>query len=452
MTQCITQLSLGFFNQRPVVIDFNAPEISSDGGFVLLRQVDDQLGVSRSFADAISDRRDPSRVIHGLQEQCRQRMYGIGLGYEDCNDAEWLRHDPLLKTTCDRLPDDIHGLSSQPTLSRFENGVDWPTLRRLMRWLEASYVESLPSDTTQVILDIDSTDDETHGAQQMSFFHGYYDHYMYHPLLVFDGENGQLITSRLRPGNTHASRQSAGLLARLVRRIKTRFPNAHILVRGDSGFCTPRILDVLEILDRDYGDVDYLLGISRNKVLERLISPAMDTAEEMYRLSTRKVRHFTEFEYSAGSWSHNRLIVAKAERTSLGRNPRFVVTSLRGFPPELIYNAYCQRGQCENNIKDLKNALQADRLSCSSFTANFFRLLLHSGAYRLMYELRNRAAEHSQKLGRAQFDTLRLRLLKVGALVKQSVRRIHIRLPEAFPFAAVFRAIANGLDPPPLAA
>jgi hypothetical protein len=211
-------------------------------------------------------------------------------------------------------------------------------------------------------------------------------------------------------------------------------------------------LDVLETLDRDYGDVDYLLGISRNKVLERLVSPAMDTAEEMYRLSGRKVRHFTEFEYSAGSWSHDRLVVAKAERTSLGRNPRFVVTSLRGFPPELIYNAYCQRGQCENNIKDLKNALQADRLSCSSFTANFFRLLLHSGAYRLMYELRNRATEHSQQLGRAQFDTLRLRLLKVGALVKQSVRRIHIRLPEAFPFAAVFRAIATGLDPPPVTA
>jgi hypothetical protein len=275
---------------------------------------------------------------------------------------------------------------------------------------------------------------------------------MYHPLLVFDGENGQLITSRLRPGNTHASRQSAGLLARLVRRIKRRFPDAHILVRGDSGFCTPKILNVLETLDRDYGDVDYLLGISRNQVLERLASPAMDTAEEMYGYSRRKVRHFTEFEYSAGSWAHDRLVIVKAEHTSLGRNPRFVVTPLRGFPLELIYDAYCQRGQCENNIKDLKNALQADRLSCSSFTANFFRLLLHSGAYRLMYELRNRAGEHSQKLGRAQFDTLRLRLLKVGALVKQSARRIHVRISQAFPFAAVFRAIAAGLDPPPSSA
>ena len=224
MTQCITQLTLGFFGQRPVVVDFDAPEISSDGGLLLLRQVDDVIGVSASFAAAISDKRDPSRVIHDLLEQCRQRMYGIALGYEDCNDADRLRHDPLLKTTCDRLPNDLRGLSSQPTLSRFENSVDWPTLRRLMRWMEASYVDSLPEDTTEVVLDIDSTDDETHGAQQLSFFHGYYDHYMYHPLLLFDGESGQLITVRLRPGNTHASRGAAGMILRLIVRIKKVHP------------------------------------------------------------------------------------------------------------------------------------------------------------------------------------------------------------------------------------
>lgn len=452
MTQCITQLTLGFFKSKPVVIDFDAPEISSDGGFVLVRQVDDMLGVSSSVAEAISDSRDPSRVIHDLQEQVRQRVYGIALGYEDCNDADRLRHDPVLKTSCDRLPDDPVGLSSQPTLSRFENSVDWPTLRRLMRWFEWSYVESLPVDTTEVVLDIDSTADETHGGQQLSFFHGHYDHYMYHPLLVFDGETGQLITSRLRPGNTHASRQAAGMLARIIRRIKGRFPNAHVLVRGDSGFCVPKLLRVLEILDERYGDIDYLLGIARNNVLQHLAEPAMDVAAEIFEASRRKVRHFTEFEYAAGSWPHKRLVIAKAEITALGRNPRFVVTSLKGFPPELIYDAYCRRGQCENNIKDLKNALQADRLSCSSYTANFLRLLLHSAAYRLMFELRTRAHEQSESLGRAQFDTLRLRILKVGVLVKRSVRRIHLRLPRAFPLAHVFRAIAAGLDPPPIAA
>jgi hypothetical protein len=214
----------------------------------------------------------------------------------------------------------------------------------------------------------------------------------------------------------------------------------------------PKVLRVLEVLDQRYGDVDYLLGIAKNRVLERLAEPAMDVAVEMYDTSRRKVRHFTEFTYAAGSWDHERLVIAKAEVTGLGRNPRFVVTSLKGFPPELIYDAYCQRGQCENNIKDLKNALRADRLSCSSYTANFFRLLLHSAAYRLMYELRNRACKYSEILGRSQFDTLRLRILKVGVLVKRSVRRIHLRLPRAFPLAHVFRAIAAGLDPPPLTA
>ena len=208
----------------------------------------------------------------------------------------------------------------------------------------------------------------------------------------------------------------------------------------------------MERLSREYGYVDYLLGIAKNPVLLRLAETAMVSAEEMYQTYRKDVQHFTEFEYAAKTWSHPRLVIAKAERNSYGPNPRFVITSLHGFPPELIYRAYCGRGQCENLIKDLKNALDADRLSCSSFRANFFRLLLHSAAYRLMHELRHLAAEHSDELGRAQFDTLRLRILKVAALVKQSIRRIHVRLPKAFPFAKVFRAIAHSLDPPPLPA
>jgi hypothetical protein len=448
MTQCITQLTLGFLGQQPLVIDFDAPDVSSDGGAILLRQVDGRLGVTRWFAEALSDDRDSSRVVHDRLEQCRQRIYQIGLGYEDCNDSDRLRDDPMLKTVCGRLPKDEHGLSSQPTLSRFENAMDWATIRRLIRGFEESYVASLPADTSEVILDIDATDDETHGAQQLSFFHGYYDHHMYHPLLLFDGESGQLITVKLRPGNTHASRGAATMLARVIKRIKRRFPDVSILVRGDSGFCVPQVLETVERLSREYGDVDYLFGIAKNAVLLRLAEAAMASAEEMYETYGKDVQHFTEFDYAAGSWSHPRLVIAKAEHNSYGPNPRFVITSLRGFPPQLIYRAYCARGQCENLIKDLKNALDADRLSCSSFRANFFRLLLHSAAYRLMHELRCQAAAHSQELGRAQFDTLRLRILKVAALVKQSARRIHVRLPKAFPFARVYRAIASALDPP----
>jgi hypothetical protein len=450
MTQCITQLSLGFLGHRDLVIDFDAPDVSSDGGAILLRQVDDRLGVTRWFSSALCDDRDPAKVIHDRLEQCRQRVFQIALGYEDCNDSDTLRHDPLLKTVCNRLPSDEHGLSSQPTLSRFENSMDWVTIRRLIRAFEETYVASLPDGTAEVVLDIDATDDETHGAQQLAFFHGYYDHWMYHPLLLFDGDSGQLISAKLRPGNTHASSDSASMLARVIRRIKRRFPDAHILVRGDSGFCIPHVLETLEGLDEQYGDVDYLFGIAKNAVLLRKAEAAMEVAAEMHGRYRTSIKHFTDFEYAAGTWSHTRLVIAKAEHNSFGPNPRFVVTSLRGFPPELIYKAYCARGQCENLIKDLKNALAADRLSCPSFQANFLRLLLHAAAYRLMHELRLQAAEHSDELARAQFDTIRLRVLKVAALVKQSVRRIHIRLPLAFPFAKVFRAIADSLDPPPL--
>jgi hypothetical protein len=451
MTQCITQLTLGFLGQQPLVIDFDAPDTSSDAGAILLRQVDNRLGVTEWFAEALCDERDPARVVHDRLEQCRQRIYQIGLGYEDCNDSDTLRHDPLLKTVCGRLPKDEHGLSSQPTLSRYENSMDWVTIRRLIRCFEESYVASLPADTTEVILDIDATDDETHGAQQLSFFHGYYDHHMYHPLLLFDGTSGQLITVKLRPGNTHSSRGAAAMLRRVIRRIKRRFPDVSILVRADSGFCVPQVLETFEELNEQHTDVDFLFGIAKNPVLLRLAESAMATAQEMHSRDRQTVQHFTDFEYAAKTWSHRRLVIAKAEHSALGPNPRFVITSMKGFSPELIYRAYCARGQCENLIKDLKNALAADRLSCSSFRANFFRLLLHSAAYRLMHELRREASKHSDALGRAQFDTLRLRILKVAALVRQSIRRIHVRLPRAFPLAKVFRAIADSLDPPVLA-
>lgn len=352
-----------------------------------------------------------------------------------------------MKTVCDRTPHDPTGLSSQPTLSRFENAPDGATLRRLLEWLEQSYVDALSPQTEVIVLDIDATDDETHGAQQMSFFHGFYDHYMYHPLLVYDGETGQLVSALLRPGNTHAGRGAIGLLRRLVRRLRRRFPELGIVVRGDAGFALPRLMAELERLG-----VDYLIGIAKNRVLKRLAAPAMELAEELFALCSHTVQRFSSFDYAARSWPHLRHIVAKAEHATQGPNPRFVVTTLRGFDPETLYHAYIQRGQCELWIKDFKNAVQADRLSCCTFAANFFRLLLHAAAYRLLHALRREVARDSAQLGRAQFDTLRLRLLKVAALVSQSVRRICVRLPRAFPFRTVFAALASRLDAPLLPA
>ena len=450
MTECIAPLRLSLPGQLPLFVEFEAPEISSDAGVLLLRQVDDQLGLTLGLASCLRDERAPSRVLHSRHEQVRQRVFQIALGYEDGNDADRLRHDPLLKTACDRAPKDGVGLSSQPTLSRLETSVGPAALRRLMRQLERSYVASLPVEQEVVILDIDSTDDATYGAQQLSFFHGYYDQHMYHPLLVFDGDTGELITVRLRPGNTHASKGAAGILRRLIRKIRRRCPRSQIVVRGDSGFCVPKILRVLERLNATLGGVDYLLGMAKNSRLVKLLEPTLEQARKIceQRLGATVTR-FATLRYAAHTWTRKRLLVGKAEHSRRGANPRFVITTLEGFDPETLYRAYCHRGQCELWIKDLKNALAADRLSCTAFAANFFRLLLHAAAYRLMQALRRQTQSASPQLGKAQFDTLRLRLLKVAALVRQSTRRILIQLPTAYPQAALFRQLLELLQPRP---
>jgi hypothetical protein len=442
MTECVAQITLNFYDPKPVEVAFDAPEMSSDGGALLLRQVDDQLGLSRWFAAELPDDRAHSKTAHQRREQVRQRLYQIALGYEDCNDADTLRHDPLLKTVCDREPDDAGGLSSQPTLSRFENAVGMRTIKRLLTQFEQRWVAALAADTEVVVLDIDSTDDPTHGAQQLSFFHGYYDHHIYHPLLIFD-DTGELVTAILRPGNTHAARGAGPVLERLIRRIKARVPAAQIVVRGDAGFGIARVIEQLERLDRELGGIAYLFGMAKNPVLLRLAQPALEAAAATFETTHTKVREVTTTRYAAQTWTHPRDTLVKAEYTAKGPNPRFVVTNIEGFDAQLLYDAYCQRGQCENLIKDLKNALRADRLSCSRFVANFFRLLLHAAAYRLMLALRRAAHAVHRDLGRQQFDTIRLRVLKVAALVRHSVRRVLVQLPRSFPCAAVFRLLAQ---------
>lgn len=439
-TECIPQLTLPFHPDLAIDIRFDAPEISSDAGVLLVREIDDTLDLTRGFAACLPDRRAQHRVVHSRHEQVRQRVYQIVQGYEDCNDADRLRHDPLFKAACDRTPQDPVGLSSQPTLSRFENAWGRRTLSGLVQWLENSYVKSLPRDQQVVILDIDATDDETHGQQQLSFFHGYYDHYMYHPLLVYDGSSGNLITSILRPGNRHASRGAMATLRRLIKKIRRRCPQAGIVVRGDSGFCMPKILRGLERLNQQLGGVDYLFGIAKNSRLGRALEPTLAEVRARQTGSQKEVL-YTSFSYAALSWHRARWIIAKAEVNAKGDNPRYLITTLKGFEPEMLYRAYCERARSENWIKDFKNALSADRLSCSSFAANTLRLLLHAVAYRLMHALRQQLEPIDPWLGRAQFDTLRLHLLRTAAQVTQSTRRILVRLPRQFPRARAFRQL-----------
>jgi hypothetical protein len=443
-TPCLPQLRLDFHPQRPVDLSFDAPQTSSDGGLLLLRQLDERLGLCARLAACVPDARDARRVVHDRLEQVRQRVLAIALGYDDQNDAACLRHDPLWRVACDRRPDDARGLSSQPTLSRLEHAASARDVVRLQRQLEADYVASLPEATSVVVLDLDSTSDPTHGQQPLAFFHGHYGLSMYFPLLVFDGE-GRLVSVRLRPGNAGNNRYATPLLVRLVRAIKARFPAAQVVVRADSGFCTPRLLEALEALDRALGDVDYVLGMEKNARLQAALAPALAEAAARARPGA-PARLFTAFAYRARRWSRERYVVGKAEQLGDKPNPRFVVTTLAHVPPRMLYeNGYCGRGEAENRIKDFKNALGGDRLSCTTYVANAFRLLVHAFAYRLLDALRAEVAACAPALGRAQFDTLRLRLLKTAALVRTSVRRIAVALPAAFPFAHVFARVATRL-------
>lgn len=437
-TGCIPPIELQF-QRRRLVIASDAPRISSDGGAVLLRQLDDRLGLTARLAELLPDDRARERCRHDRLEQLRQRVYQIVLGYEDCNDADQLRHDAALRLACGAES----ALSSQPTLSRFENAITGRELKALWRELERDYVAQLDPDSELIVLDADGTDDPTHGNQQLSFFHGFYDQHMFHPLLVFDGTSGQLVTALLRPGKAHAAKGATGVLTRLIRAIKQRCPRAAVVVRADSAFAMPRLLARLEALSDELGDVHYIIGLAKNPRLLALAAPLLAAAAERYAATGQYVRTFEWLRYAAETWPCVRDVVLKVEHGERGENPRFVVTTLGGADPRLVYDrGFCPRGQAENCIKDLKNALRADRLSCHRFVANAFRLLLHAVAYRLMYAFRAETAAVAPHLATAQMDTLRLRLLKVAATVATSVRRILVRLPISFPLAATFTALA----------
>ena len=289
MIECISQLSLEFHPTLPITVAFDAPQISSDGGVVLLRQMDEHLGVSERLAGLLPDKRAASKVRHDRQEQVRPRLYQIALGYADCNAAHRLRHDPLLQSVCDRTPQ-AGGLSSQPTLSRLENAVDGRALRAVLHEIEEQYVRSFQQAPAVVVLDIDSTDDPPHGQQQLTFFHGYYDQHMDHPLLIFAGEGGQLVSAVLRPGNAHAARGAMGVLRRIIGRLKQRFPQVQIVVRGASAFAAPRLLRMLEELDRELGGIAYVFGLAQNAVLLRHGAGALTEARARFRTRGQTVQ------------------------------------------------------------------------------------------------------------------------------------------------------------------
>jgi hypothetical protein len=376
------------------------------------------------------------RGQHSLQELVCQRVLQIACGYEDQDDADTLRSDPLFKLACGRQPTD-QPLASQPTLSRFENAVDAKACYRIAVALFQLYLEQRGMDgpPARILIDADSTDDPTYGDQEGSAYHGYYGQHMYHPLLLFDGDTDQLITAVLRPGTCHASRGVVAVLKRVVRAIRARWPGVPIEFRGDSGFAVPALYDYLE-----GAKVTYTIGLMTNDRLTAIAAPLLEQAKQQYDETSEKARLLEETRYAAGSWEHERRVIYKAEWLAKGSNVRFVVTT-RDDAPRDLYDWYVQRGGGpELWIKDLKDACFADRLSCHSFWANQFRLLLHAAAYWLLDTVRRWLT--TSHVARMQLDTLRLHLIKIGGWVRQRLDGLHLHLASSHPGEPLWAILA----------
>jgi hypothetical protein len=438
-TDCNTRaIDFTPLGRRQVVADFQGGSITSDAGALLLREAAGRLNLFNRMAQAIPDPREPSMIEHEQRTMLAQRVLGIACGWEDLVDHQSLRNDPLFQVATDRGVDAERPLAGASTLCRLENRVDRKACLELSRLLVELFIESHPTPPAELVLDLDATDDAVHGKQVGRFFHGYYDHYCFLPLYVFCGE--QLLVAYLRPSNIDAAKHSRAILKLLVTRLRQAWPGVKITLRGDSGFCRWK---TLRWCDRH--GVDYSIGIAKNPALLRLAGPLMRLAHQQFEQSGQKQRIFGEFAYAAGTWDKPRRTLAKAEHCGQGENPRFVVVSpgLHG-GPQTLYEQYCGRGEMENRIKEQQLGLFADRTSCHQFVANQFRVLLSAFAYVLVEHVR-RTALAGTELAKAQVPTIRTKLLKVGAVVSTSVRRVVLRLSSSYPLADLFRQVAASL-------
>ena len=434
---------------KPLVAKFDREQASSDGGAVLLKAAERVYGLVKAMGRCLADARAPGKIRHTLEDLIGQRVFAIACGHPDGNDADRLADDPIHKLLLGRDPVAGAPLASQPTISRFENGVGRAALYTMARELAACVIarhrRRLGGRVRRVTTILDPTDDATLGAQQLTFFNGHYDAWCYLPLLAFvtfDREAEQyLCAAVLRPGNVPASRGTVGVLARLLPLLRCAFPRARLLVRLDGGFATPEVFDFLAAEPR----VDYVVAMAKNKVLERQAESALRVARAQSATSGQTAHVYTDTRYQAKTWADARRVVIKAEVVRLADraprdNPRFVVTNLQQTPRFVYQRVYCARGDIENRIKELVDGLQLDRTSCCRFWANQLRVLLTAAAYVLLQELRLRAARTA--CARSQVTWLRDRLLKLGTHVVRSVRRLVLHLPRATPHLDAWRRIA----------
>lgn len=434
MTDCNPKtIEFSSLGRRQVLADFAGGTLSSDAGALLLREADRCLGLIDALDQVIPDPRNPSLITHPQRTMLAQRIFAIAMGYEDGNDHQSLRDDPLMQILTERGVDKDQPLASPPTLCRLENRVDRQALVALSKVLVETFIRRHPTPPEELVLDFDATDDLVHGNQVGRFFHGYYDHDCFLPLYVFCGDD--LLVAYLRPANQDGATHAWAILSLLVQRFREVWPGVKILFRGDSGFCRWRILRWC-----DKHAVGYLVGLARNKRLEAMAQGWMDQAERQFKAAGTKQRLFNDLSYAAGTWDKTRRVISKAEYLEGGPNHRFVVTNLAGEAQTLYDEVYCQRGEAENRIKEQQLHLYADRTSCHDFEANQFRVLLSAAAYVLMNHIRRKGLQGTE-LEQAQVDTIRLKLLKIGGRLVSSVRRVVLHLAGGYPLKELFEQV-----------
>jgi hypothetical protein len=423
---------------KPVHVTFDAGRLTSDGGVLMLAEIERHLGIAERLARCIEDPRAPERVEHGLAEMIRFRALLIAAGYEDANDCDALRADPAFKMAVGRLPESGADLCSQPTISRLENLPGPIALKRMMAAMVELFCDSFAQVPRRIVLDIDDTEDEVHGSQQLSLFNAHYDSRCFLPIHIYEATSGKPVAVILRPGKTPDGTEVALVLRHVVRAIRARWPRVEILVRGDSHYGRHEAMTWCE-----HNRVAYVFGLAGNQVLLRRVADlAEDAAVRRIDGEAPKVRRFRELSYAARSWNTERRVIARIEASAQGTDSRFIVTNLRGTPRWLYESVYCQRGQAENLIKAHKLHLASDRTSCTSATANQFRLLIHTAAYWLLHTLRGLVPKTSFWRD-AQFDTIRLALIKVAARVTELTTRIKVALPTAYPHQQSWTLLAS---------
>jgi hypothetical protein len=427
-------LNLAPVGAKAIDLNFDGGRLSSDAGVVLRKDIDEQLGLTRHLAAVLSEPRDPRRIHFTRHDLIKQRVLQIAAGYEDANDSNTLRDDPIFKLLLDHLPETGPPLASQPTISRLENRVSRTELYRMALVLLNQFIASYATPPKVIVLDVDDPEDPVHGGQAHARYDGYYGGYCFMPLHVYEGLSGRLITTILK-AKRFTGPQMLAVLKRLVKRLRQAWPHTLLIVRGDSHFAYPEMMQWMDVQLH----MGYVTGLTSNTVLQALAREVIEQAKRAYELIGHKVTRFHSTRYQAGTWSGPRRVVIKVEVSEQGINTRFVVTNLEQARTKVLYQSiYCARGQAENEIKDHKLYLKSDRTSCHRFEANQFRLLLHAAAYVLLETLRREVLRTTQWAS-ATMETIQLRLLKVGARVQEFTDRITISCPSSCPVASVLR-------------